>query len=396
MAEVLKMRFLVRSRTAAEWTTLNEVLLASTEGTGAREMGVEEDTGRYKLGDGVTAWNDLPYQYEGPVKGNGIEIDNTNPRKPVISSQLGKVDMTGVAAGKILRRDPTNGKWIPSDETGGGGGGAAIDTLANQVTLLPGVIPIPTGKLELLTTAVDGVNYAIPAYRYDPNDHYIDNVVAMTFFDGPDGSTTVTDAIGGLPWNTMNGPTIDATVQPFLGVNSLKVIKTQPVYIDLTGALIGDQDYTIECMVNLSTTATFDAWWRLIILTDLEGGQGDLQLSNNSTSNPPNMRGVINTNGTIMWSSSGDISRGNWHHIEYSRKGNTYRYFRDGTLAASYATSTAHNFTRPILAFNGTPKVTAGTSGNGAEGNYAMLRVTVGVARHDANFTPPWGRYQLT
>lgn len=61
MSEVLKMRFLVRSRTAAEWTALNEVLLTSTEGTGARELGMEEDTGKFKLGDGVTPWNDLPY-----------------------------------------------------------------------------------------------------------------------------------------------------------------------------------------------------------------------------------------------------------------------------------------------------------------------------------------------
>lgn len=61
MAEVLKMRFLVRTRTAAEWTAINEVLLTSTEGTGARELGIESDTGKFKLGDGVTTWNALPY-----------------------------------------------------------------------------------------------------------------------------------------------------------------------------------------------------------------------------------------------------------------------------------------------------------------------------------------------
>jgi hypothetical protein len=60
MTQILKARFLVRSRTAAEWTSLNEVLLASTD-TGAREMGMEEDTGKFKLGDGTTAWNDLAY-----------------------------------------------------------------------------------------------------------------------------------------------------------------------------------------------------------------------------------------------------------------------------------------------------------------------------------------------
>ena len=96
MAQVLKMRFLVRCRTAAEWTAVNEVLLMSTEGTGAREMGVEIDTGRFKLGDGVTAWNDLPYtsSSSSPVAGEGIEIDDTDPQHPVISSSLAAVALT--------------------------------------------------------------------------------------------------------------------------------------------------------------------------------------------------------------------------------------------------------------------------------------------------------------
>jgi hypothetical protein len=51
-------RFRLRGREAAEWTSLNEVLLD-------RELGVETDTRRAKLGDGVTAWNSLPYVFEG-------------------------------------------------------------------------------------------------------------------------------------------------------------------------------------------------------------------------------------------------------------------------------------------------------------------------------------------
>lgn len=40
--------------TAARWTELNIVL-------GPGEPGIELGTGRFKLGDGVTAWNDLTY-----------------------------------------------------------------------------------------------------------------------------------------------------------------------------------------------------------------------------------------------------------------------------------------------------------------------------------------------
>lgn len=54
MAVTLNYRFAMRRRTAAGWTTLNEVLLQS-------EWGHESDTNRLKIGDGVTAWVDLPY-----------------------------------------------------------------------------------------------------------------------------------------------------------------------------------------------------------------------------------------------------------------------------------------------------------------------------------------------
>ncbi len=43
-----------RRGTAAAWTTANPVLASG-------EMGFETDTEKYKLGDGATAWNSLPY-----------------------------------------------------------------------------------------------------------------------------------------------------------------------------------------------------------------------------------------------------------------------------------------------------------------------------------------------
>lgn len=44
----------LRGGTAAQWTTANPILAA-------REPGVETDTKKSKVGDGVTAWNALPY-----------------------------------------------------------------------------------------------------------------------------------------------------------------------------------------------------------------------------------------------------------------------------------------------------------------------------------------------
>ena len=52
--EELPYRFRIRGGTAADLATVNEVPLR-------RELCIELDTGKMKLGDGVAAWNDLPY-----------------------------------------------------------------------------------------------------------------------------------------------------------------------------------------------------------------------------------------------------------------------------------------------------------------------------------------------
>ena len=48
-------RILIRRDTAANWTAANPTLAAG-------ELGGETNTGKLKLGDGVTAWNSLAYQ----------------------------------------------------------------------------------------------------------------------------------------------------------------------------------------------------------------------------------------------------------------------------------------------------------------------------------------------
>jgi len=55
----------LRNDTAANWTSADPVLAQG-------EMGIERDTGRVKLGDGVTAWENLDYA---PLQGVAEEID---------------------------------------------------------------------------------------------------------------------------------------------------------------------------------------------------------------------------------------------------------------------------------------------------------------------------------
>ena len=50
----LKSRLVLRNGTSEQWADANPALLKG-------EFGVENDTNRFKIGDGITAWNDLPY-----------------------------------------------------------------------------------------------------------------------------------------------------------------------------------------------------------------------------------------------------------------------------------------------------------------------------------------------
>jgi Zn/Cd-binding protein ZinT len=65
-------RLINRRDTEANWSSVNPVLAAS-------EIGYSTDTKKFKMGDGVTAWNDLEYYEAGESaayeKGNGINID---------------------------------------------------------------------------------------------------------------------------------------------------------------------------------------------------------------------------------------------------------------------------------------------------------------------------------
>lgn len=60
------------TNTAVLWTSINPILLKG-------ELGFESDTHFFKIGDGVTPWNDLPYSNSSThqlLPGEGITIES--------------------------------------------------------------------------------------------------------------------------------------------------------------------------------------------------------------------------------------------------------------------------------------------------------------------------------
>lgn len=62
---MLKTRIVIRNDTAANWTNSNPVLLKG-------ELGLETDTNKFKIGDGVKAWKDLAYSPE--IDANAVTL----------------------------------------------------------------------------------------------------------------------------------------------------------------------------------------------------------------------------------------------------------------------------------------------------------------------------------
>ena len=91
-----RIRFQLRRGQATEWRSVNPVLLHG-------EPGVETDTGKLKIGNGATSWNELPYSAGGVSAGDGggagsignLAPDPTDPGTFILTDSGGD---TGPAA----------------------------------------------------------------------------------------------------------------------------------------------------------------------------------------------------------------------------------------------------------------------------------------------------------
>jgi len=107
--------------TAADLTALNTLLASG-------EPGYETDTGKFKIGDGTTAWNSLAYAAALPAHAHAMS-DVTNLQTS-LDAKLGDAPVNGALYGR------KNGAWTVVD---GGGSGATPSGDAFHPFLLGGM-----------------------------------------------------------------------------------------------------------------------------------------------------------------------------------------------------------------------------------------------------------------
>jgi hypothetical protein len=168
----------------------------------------------------------------------------------------------------------------------------------------------------------------------------------------------------------------------------VKFADTKSMYFDGSGDYIktsASKDY------DLPTDFTIEAWIyptalssnRLIVDTYSASQAGSYQLYWRSTGG--SLAFYTQADGVILQDSSGsNIQVNTWHHVAVTRSGSTFRMFVDGTQVNS--TTFTRDLTHGIPVAIGYQQA---TNTNYFAGYMQDVRITKGLARYTANFTPP-------
>jgi hypothetical protein len=257
-----------------------------------------------------------------------------------------------------------------------------------------------TGVIEVYAdiyqmSSVVGRGYPVPASQARSN--FWPYVVSMLHFDGTDGSTTFTDEKG-KTWTAVGNAQLDTAISKF-GTAAL-LLDGAGDYItspDASDYELGSSNWTIDCQIRFSGYAANNGgqFKQSIVSKDVTGGRG---FSINVDGTVSSLTGItflgFQTDAVFTQVDAAyTFSLNTWYHVEVVRSGNLIFIFVDGVLLNTGGTA----FSRTIQNTATTLKIGAnefdGTFKYYFNGHIDEFRLTKGVARHTANFTPPTTAY---
>jgi hypothetical protein len=226
-----------------------------------------------------------------------------------------------------------------------------------------------------------------------PVDPQFGSVSLLLHGDGTNGSTTITDNSPSPKTVTAVGNAQISTAQSKFGGASVRFDGTGdylsvPVNSDLS---FGTANFTIECWfyiaANSSPNADTNRIAELISSANGFSNNWELQVTGNSSVTGSGLlfsNTVAGTGGTISY--TGTIIQSTWHHVAAVRSGTTTSIYFNGTSVASgtLANQTV-NQVNPIWVGG----LNLPSYNHNLNGYIDDLRITKGIARYTANFTPP-------
>lgn len=200
--------------------------------------------------------------------------------------------------------------------------------------------------------------------------------------DGADLSTTFTDVAGGHAFTPTAGATISVTQSKWGGSSAS---------FNAAGATItsgSSADWDI-----LAGDLTVEFWAYYAVST---GNQTFFEVYVD-TNNRWNIGLVSNIQFYSALAGAGSAkitavapANNTWHHIALAKSGTTFTLYVDGTSVGTSTTTSYHT---------GNSSISIGRSGGGGGSDYTGyiddFRITKGVARYTANFTPPIGPFPV-
>ena len=222
------------------------------------------------------------------------------------------------------------------------------------------------------------------------NDPSFSSVSLLLHMDGSNGSTTFTDNSSNALTVTANGNAQISTAQSkFGGASALFdgtgdwLSSSTNTALDLAGG-----DFTVEAYIYLSALAAPNNDSSRVC-TVAAYGSGTVNTGYsfyiNQTNNSLNFFATGTGNGA---SASYTFALSTWYHIAATRSGTTSRLFVDGALL-TLSTNTFQNNSAPTGTLRiGSERLFTGYN-HDLNGYIDDLRITKGIARYTAAFTPP-------
>ena len=207
-------------------------------------------------------------------------------------------------------------------------------------------------------------------------DPHWDKVVALLHFDGPDGSTDLTDQTG-RAWMVSGTSTIQGGELVANGGSASGACTTTAD----SGLSFGSGDFTVEFFATFNSLSFSP---HLVLLHDGSWGNrcnlwlfaGNLRWYREIGGSPTDL---VNT----AWSPTTGVR----HHLAVVRAAGTTRLFADGVDVGSASDAVVYPNVNAITLGSVLP-MSSGT-GDILNGRIDELRITKGVARYTDNFTPP-------